>query len=283
MSGRPCPSRDGGVQTRGQRAEVGRDLRRELEADLARRDVSHPTSISAIDSNASAPSATNSWSIATVVGSPRPGDDLGEAREAGHGREARLLAEERGHLEVRVQPRLEPAVGLEQERARPGRPTCATGRRQDRAPGPGPSGARSARARAGRHTSAAVGGACGSPSARQRRDRPPLRHRHGQRPPRPIARHGRPQRLAGQRERVRLPAAVVERDRRQREDVRTRSVEDERLIELDATDRAALGAEPARARRWRRGRAPRRPPRPRRAWDWRPQVPVLIITCLTNV
>jgi hypothetical protein len=44
------------MQACGERAEIGGDLGRELEAD--------------IDSNASAPSATNSSSMATVVGSP---------------------------------------------------------------------------------------------------------------------------------------------------------------------------------------------------------------------
>ena len=210
--------------------------------------MSHPTSVSAIDSNASSPSATNSWSIATVVGSPVRVTTSREAREAGHGREPRLLAEERGHLEVGVQTRLEPAVRLEQERvAQDDRRVRLVGAeialgtgplRREVGAGREPVGTRAPRSAA----------PAGRPRAGSDGDRPALGHRHGQGPPRPITRHGRPQRLAGQREPVRLPAAVIERDRRQREDVRTRRVERERLIELDARDRPALGAEPALAR-----------------------------------
>jgi hypothetical protein len=42
-------------------------------------------------------------------------DDLGEAGQARHGREAGFLAEEGGHLEIWVQPRLEPSIRLEEE------------------------------------------------------------------------------------------------------------------------------------------------------------------------
>ena len=71
----------GGVQSGGQRAEVRGDLGRELEADLARgqdpgrRAPRRPTR------NASAPSATNSWAIATVA-VPRPARRLRRSRPA---------------------------------------------------------------------------------------------------------------------------------------------------------------------------------------------------------
>jgi hypothetical protein len=81
----------------------------------------------------------------------------------------------------------------------------------------------------------------------QRRDRPAIGHRDRERAPRTVARVRDPQRPARQRERVRLSRPVIEEDRRQREDVWRRGVQDERLVELDPVDRAALGAEPAPA------------------------------------
>jgi hypothetical protein len=75
-----------------------------------------------------------------------------------------------------------------------------------------------------------------------------LGHRHGQRPPRPVAGRGQPQGRAGQREAVPLVDPVGEPEADDRQDVCSPFVEGERLLEGRFTDRPALGAEPALAR-----------------------------------
>ncbi len=174
------------------------------------------------------------------------GDHLGEAGEAGDRREAGVLAQERRHLEVRVEAGLEPAERLEQERVPPAPPRCATGPPRGRAPGP-------ARQEPGRGEHG-PGGPPGRPSdpypgsstrASAAMVRPSaiatasVRHVPS---PGAATRSG----SAGQREAVSLADAVVEPDDDRREDVRTGLVEDERLLERRLADGPALGAEPAR-------------------------------------
>jgi hypothetical protein len=52
------------------------------------------------------------------------------------------------------------------------------------------------------------------------------------------------QRIAGQGQLVALVGAIVERERGDGQDMRCGGIDDERLIELDARDRLALGTEP---------------------------------------
>jgi hypothetical protein len=84
-------------------------------------------------------------------------------------------------------------------------------------------------------------------ACRERWHGPALRHGDREGPPRAIAGGSLAQRSARQGDRVQLSGLVIERDGREREDVRNVAVEDERFVELDAVERPALGAEPARA------------------------------------
>jgi hypothetical protein len=81
--------------------------------------------------------------------------------------------------------------------------------------------------------------------ARERRDRPTLGDRDREGPPRTLTGSGFPKRLAGQGKAVRLPAPVVQRELDERQDVRRRGIEDERVVERGGPDRAALRPEPA--------------------------------------
>ena len=76
-----------------------------------------------------------------------------------------------------------------------------------------------------------MGGSVRVGICREGRDDPPLPHRDPECPPRAIPGHGLPERRPRERERVRLPSAVVERQRHDGEDVRRRFVEDERFVE----------------------------------------------------
>ena len=106
---------DRGVQSGGQRAEVSDDLGRVLEAHLAGRRQpgdEHPCD-----------RFEGVGAVGHELLEHRDGGrlallehDLGIATEAWHGRELGLLAEEGGHLEVRVEAGLEPSVGLQQQR-----------------------------------------------------------------------------------------------------------------------------------------------------------------------
>ena len=86
-------------------------------------------------------------------------------------------------------------------------------------------------------------------------------------------------------ERVALPRPVVEPEPGDRQDVRRRRVEDERLLEVDRADRPALRAEPALARDRLAVEARERPRdlavRASRGSRWIAQI--LSITCLTTV
>ncbi len=121
--------------------------------------------------------------------------------------------------------------------------------------------------------------------ARERRDRPSLGDGQQQGPGRPLPAGGDAQRATGQDEAVALPRAIVEPEPGDREDVRRRRVEDERILQLDRADRPALRAEPALAddrlavetRERPRDLAVRAP----RGSRWIAQI--LSITCLTTV
>ena len=194
----PVASRKRGVEAGGQRPEVGRDLRRELHADLARAPASQAVRVSASHSKASAPSATNAWAIATVDVPSRTDTSSANPASRRHGREARLLAQERGHLEFRVEPGLEPSVRLEHQAVSPsttevlrlvraelpfrarGDLRCAA--RHDR-------GARARAGRRGRPWGRSASGSVGRAATIA-----PLRHRDRQGPPRAVAGSGLPQR-----------------------------------------------------------------------------------------
>ena len=167
--------------------------------------------------------------------------DLGIAGQRRNRREGRLLGQEGDQLELRVQPRFEPPVGLEQHaladhHRRVGlvRPERTLGEVADRRRAH--RGRASASADAGRQTRTALTGPGRSPGrvGGDARDRPAFRDRHEQRAP---GARRRPQR-----------AAAADRSAR--------------------TCSAAPGRRPARAVRWRERAAPRhrgrRRPRARR-------------------
>ena len=171
-------------------------------------------------------------------------DDLREPGQARHGREAGFFAEEGGHLEVGVESRLQPSICLEQEAL-----AEDDGRvRLVRAEIPFRAGTIAGQVPERRRWSADEhGGGCLRRvlPARERRDRPALGDRDGERPPRTVAGKGFPKRLPGQGQAVGLPAPVVQRQLDKREGVRPRRVEHERLIERGVADRPSLGSEPA--------------------------------------
>jgi hypothetical protein len=170
-------------------------------------------------------------------------DELREPRDARHGREPGHLAQERGHLEIGIEARLESSVRLEEEaltehdaRVALVRPEVTlrggSGIVDHRGAGPADEG----------------GGERGVGSVRpigKRADRPPLAHRDGQRPPHAVPRHGFAQLGSGQPDRVALGAVAVESERHGREDVRRGRIEDERVVEASIDDRPTLGPEPA--------------------------------------
>ena len=163
---------------------------------------SQPTSVSASDSKASAPSATNSWAIATVEVPSRADTTSAKPASARDSQKAGLFAQERGHLQIRVQPGLDAPVRLEQQ------PLAEHDRRVRLVRAEIPFRAGRSRGPT-RHDAANAmpGGRRGRPSApdacrgprrarrcvlvgrgRQGRDDAPLPHRHAKRPPGAIAR-----------------------------------------------------------------------------------------------
>ncbi len=106
--------RDRRVKPGGQRAEVRGDLRRVLDVDIARREqpARHRLGdrLECVRTVRDELLEHRDRRRATALR-----DDLRETRQTRHGREAGFLTEEGGHLEVRVQPRLQPAIRLEQE------------------------------------------------------------------------------------------------------------------------------------------------------------------------
>ena len=78
-------------------------------------------------SYASSASATNAWSIATVDAPASRVTTSAQPASRGTPGNAVLLGQEGGQLEVGVEARLDPAIGLEQQPRRPARPTCSTG------------------------------------------------------------------------------------------------------------------------------------------------------------
>ena len=115
--GQPVPVGDGSVESSGQRPEIGGDLRRVLEGRRRRaRAASRPGFRRSPRSRRRRRGRT--------PGPWRPGstpwrwlDELDEAGQRRDGGECRFLGEERRHLEVRVEPRLDASVGLEQAAA----------------------------------------------------------------------------------------------------------------------------------------------------------------------
>ena len=162
----------------------------------------------------------------------------------------------RHQLEVRVQTRLEPAVGLQQEPL----PEHHAGVRLVGAERPfrepihrgSPAGLQVAQARRrtaherGRDRTGRGRFRGTLRDGRERRDRAPLGDRAGQRPERSVAFRRRTQRtrVGHEREQVRLRRRALGDDVRDRQDVAPVAGEHERLGELDRTDRAALAAEP---------------------------------------
>jgi hypothetical protein len=90
---------------------------------------------------------------------------------------------------------------------------------------------------------------------------------------------GDAQRPPRQDERIAAHRSVVQRDRRDRQHVRRPVIEDEGVVKSDRLDEAAVTAEPAF------GRKPFTVEATECRLDVRvrAQLPVLIITCLTNV
>ncbi len=248
--------------------------------------------VSASHSKASAPSAHVLLGHRHGRGAVA-GHDLGEAGEPRDGRERSLLAQERGHLEIRVEPGLESAVHLEDQplgedhgsvrlvraeipfrassdlRGAPGYDVGESGSRPADEGGPdrGIAGGGRGTGRRGRVLR----------DHGQGRDDPPLPHRDAQRPPRPVAGHGLTERRPGEREGIRLATAVVEGQRDHGQHVRPGLVQDERLVEGRPDDRATLRAEPASVP----DRLEVEPPDG--GLDLRARAQILSITCLTTV
>ena len=188
-----------------------------------------------------------------------------------------------------MRPCLEPAIDLEQDRLAEdrravrlvgaerafgdGRELIRQGRRELSADRP---------SRTADQDRAAPGLGC---SRGERGDRPSLGDGEQHGPGRALATRGDAQRAPGQDERVALPRPVVEPEPGDREDVRRRRVEDERVLELDRADRPALRAEPALARDRLAVETRERPRdlavRAPRGSRWIAQI--LSITCLTTV
>ena len=240
-----------GVEAGGQRPQIGRDFGRVFDAQLAR--CREPGG-----QGFGQPLEGVGAVVHVLLGHrDRRGPvadrhDLGETGEPRDGREGRLLGQERGHLEIRVEPGLEAAVCLE-----------------DQALGEHHGGVRLVRAEIpfracgdlrcpARHEFWQRGGGAADEDGRgwgvrvgihrEGGDDPPLPHRDPECPPHSIAGHGLTHRLPRERERVVLARAVVEGQRDHGEHVRRRFVEDERLVEGRDVDRAALRAEPASLR-----------------------------------
>ena len=243
------------MEARAERADVGGDLGRELHADAARREqpVGQRLGERLVRVRGVGDERLEQRDGCRLA---RARHDLGVARERRDGGEAGLLGQVRHQLEVRVQTRLEPAVGLEQEPL----PEHHAGVRLVHAERPfrepvhrrSPAGFQVAQARRRtaherRRDRAGLGRFRGTlRDGRERRDRPPLGDRAGQRPERAVALRGRAQRtrVGHEREQVRLGRRALVDDVRDRQDVPPVAGEHERLGELDRTDRAALATEP---------------------------------------
>ena len=114
---------------------------------------------------------------------------------------------------------------------------------------------------------------------RDRGDRPAVSHRAGQCTPCPIAGLGDAQRPPRQNERIATHRSVVQRDRRDRQHVRRVVIEDEGVVESDGLDDPVVTTEPPFGGETLAVEATER----RLDLRVRAQLPVLIITCLTNV
>ena len=215
------------------------------------------------------------------------GDDLGPAGEAWHALECGVLAQVRGQLEVRVEARLEPSIGLEQQPLAEHRPTCSTG------PARGPLiGGGDGAGSAASHRSARPGDGRQTSAAQRRRGRGPS-------PSRVMAAIV----LPGDRARQGTPPAVAvgrlaEAAFRGREQDRVPVVRSPRSPARTSTSASAVGAQRERVReaRGRRDHALRRVPaaaartsrsRSRTAASTAArsmrQMPVLIVMCFTTV
>jgi hypothetical protein len=233
----------GGVQSGGQRPEIRGDLGRVLDTDLARHEQ---------------PGGQRLGDRLVRVGGigdeglghrhregAVPGvDQLREAGQRRDRRESGLLGQECGHLQVGVEAGLEPAERLEQN------PLAEHDRGVALVRAEFPFRARVIRAHRDRGTADEHRGGGGRRVrfVREGGHHPAVRHRDRERAPRAIAGHRFPERVAGQGERVALRRTVVEGHRCDGEHVRAGLVEDERRLEPDGLDRAALGREPASSR-----------------------------------
>jgi hypothetical protein len=227
------------VHGRRERSDVGRDLGRELDRDLPRREdprrerLRHRlVEIRPVD-HVRLSDCRGGGAVACR-------DDLRESRQRRDGREPRLLGQVGGQLEVRVQTGLEPSIRLEHdlltEHDRCVRligPEVALG--VDRDP------------RWHRRPRSADEGCCGrlGVGGRDPCDRASVGHRTGQGPPRAIARSGWAKRSPGQGEGISTRYTAGQARRHDGKHMRRDVVEDERLVEVDRLDRAALLAEPA--------------------------------------
>jgi hypothetical protein len=233
-----------------QRADVGRDLRRVLDAHDARREEPLGERLG------------DRFVAILAIGdvrlehrhrrrAGRARDDLGVAGQGRHRREARLLAEERDELEVGVQAGLDPAVRLEQQlvsehdaRIRLVHAERSLVQALDRHRATWLEVAHRERGATdqGRRN---LGD--GLRSARQRRDRPSFGDGDGQRPQRAVALQRDPQSAidADQRDQVGVGRTAVVGDVHERKDVPTVARQHEPFGELDRPDLPPLAAEPA--------------------------------------
>ena len=191
----------GRVHAGGERAQVDGDLGRELERHLAR---GEQPGGHALGDRFERVHAVGDELLEHRHGGRLAGgrDELGEARQPRDGAEPGFLGEERRHLEVRVQPRLKSAVGLEQEPlAQHDRGVALVRAEVPFRAGPdrlgplrhegGQGGCRPADERGGRGSGRVV-------VPGKRREDAPTGHRARQRAPGAVTRIGRAQRLAGQ-------------------------------------------------------------------------------------